>query len=389
MFDFPSAPDLYRRALGAFRSIGGFDAATPRNNVSETAKVLAGAQEEDYGRLDYVGRQAFVGTAEGQWLEKHAAQYEIARRPATTAAGAIVVSASAPISIAAGAQFQRGDGWVYATTETALLPAGGSVSMQAVAVSNAPINAAGAVDGSGPSGNCDLDTPLSVLSGVTGAGASLATAAVAPGGMVGGAASEVDGDPWTTDLGTLRGRLLWRLRNPPHGGAPSDYVLWASSVPGVTRVFVERRWRGPGTVRVFPLFDNLFPGGIPDAARLASVQAAIESVAPAACVVTVAAATPRAIDVAVQGLQPNTAAEQAAVRTELAAAFLRLSRVAGVDYAVPGMDYLCAPFSFAQIWIAQAVASAANEKRAVLLAPLADIVIPAGSIPVLGNVSFS
>ena len=389
MFLFPSAPDLYARAIGAFRSIGGFDAAVRRNNLTETAKVIAGGQQEDYGRLAYVGRQAFAVTAEGEYLEAKAAEVGLGRRPAQGASGFVTVTAADALALAAGAQLQRGDGWVYATTAVATLSGAGSFDAPVVAVSNPPINSAGAVDGSGPSGDCDAATPLVLISGATGPGASTATAVAGAAGIAGGLAVEDDGPPYTTDLSTLRGRLLWRLRNPPHGGAPSDYVLWASSVPGVTRVFVERRWRGPGTVRVFPLFDNLFADGVPDSARVAAVQAVIEAEGPSASICTVAAATRLPTAVAVSGLTPNSAALQAAVAAELADAFRRLSRPAGVDYAVPGLDFLATPFSFAQIWIAQAIANASGERRAIVTAPLADIAASAGQMPTLGALTFS
>ena len=50
--------------------------------------------------------------------------------------------------------------------------------------------------------------------------------------------------------------------------------MWArNSVPGVTRVFVEPRFGGPGTVRVFPMFDGLYPatGGIAGPGPIAAV----------------------------------------------------------------------------------------------------------------------
>jgi hypothetical protein len=76
------------------------------------------------------------------------------------------------------------------------------------------------------------------------------------------------------------------------------------------------------------------------------------------------------------------------VAQELAAAFRRLSAVAGNDSGVGGMPFLAVPFSFAQIWIEQAIANATGVSRATLSSPGGDVALAAGQIATLGTVSF-
>lgn len=48
----------------------------------------------------------------------------------------------------------------------------------------------------------------------------------------------------------LRERMTDRVRNPPRGGSPQDYIAWAESVPGISRAWVAPKVLGKGTVGV-------------------------------------------------------------------------------------------------------------------------------------------
>ena len=372
-FAIPDAAACLQRARAAFRSyLPGTDAWLPVNNIGPTAKVLGGSSSEIYERLDYVGRQAFVLYAESVYLERHGADYGITRRPAAPAAGNLLLTATDVLAVANGAQFVRSDGVVVAAAAAATLSAAGVLTVPVIASTAA--NATNAQPG----------TPFTVLSGVTGPGVSATTVAADASGLSGGLDVEADGPPKSADLGTLRGRILFRKRNPPQGGCPADYVQWASSVPGVTRVFVERLYNGPGSVRVFPIFDTLFAatGGVADAAHIALVRNAIAAVQPAAALVTVTAPTPQIIPISASGVTPYTTPVANAIVAELADTFQRLGQVAGGDTAVPGLPFLATPYTFSALWVDQAIANAAGNKRAVVTAPTADVVIAPGSLPV-------
>lgn len=375
MFAIPSLKDLVERSRSRFRiNLPGSDAHIWPNNLGPTAKVIGGMTHEVFGFADYIQRQKFALTADGENLDLHGEELGLSRRPAAPARGFVAVTASAAISIAAAAIFRRLDGVEYRAVNGGSIPGAGTLEIEVIA----------STDGAATS--AIAGTSLEIVSGLS--GDDTATAEVSTAALVGGFDIEKDGDPFTTDLGTFRGRILFRKRNPPHGGAAHDYVQWASDVSGVTRVFVERLWAGVGTVRVFPLMDDLFSDGVPDSANIARVAHYIETVRPAGAMVTVSPPAARPINVAIGGLAPNTSDVQEAVNAELRAMFRRLSRVAGGDSAIGGMPYLASPATFSRSWIWQAIANASGEERHALVAPLTDTVLEIGEIPTLGNVAF-
>lgn len=373
-FAIPSLPELVERARRAFRThLPGSDAWLWPNNIGPSAKVLGGLTHEVFGFADYIARQKFALTADGEHLDMHGAELGLARRPATPSQGQAVFTAPGPLTVDPGAILRRADGVQFRVAVGGTLAAAGTLTLDVA--SSATGKATVTLPG----------TELSPVSGVHGA----AAIEVGATGIVGGADVEPDGDPYTTDLSTFRGRILFRKRNVPQGGAPADYVMWATEVAGVTGVFVERRWAGPGTVRIFPLMHDLFESGIPDPANVARVAEYIDTRAPAGAVVTVVAPQPRVIDVTIDGLVPATAAVQEAVIAELKSAFRRLGRVAGIDTLTPSMPYLAASATFSRSWIWQAAANASGEERHSIASPAGDIGLAAGEYPVLGAVTFT
>ncbi len=375
MFAIPSLKDLVERARSRFRvNLPGSDAWIWPNNINPTAKVIAGMTHEVFGFADYIQRQKFALTADGENLDLHGEEVGLARKPAAPARGFVTVTASSAVAIDVAAIFRRLDGIEYRAINGGSLPGAGTLEIEVIATSD------------GIKTSSLAGTPLEIVSGV--AGDDTATAEVSSAAIAGGFDVERDGAPFTSDLSTFRGRILFRKRNPPHGGSAADYVLWASEVSGVTRVYVERLWAGVGTVRVFPLMDDLFSDGVPDDANVARVADYIETVRPAGAAVTVSRASARPIDVTISGLSPNTSAVQTAIAAELRSAFLRLSRVAGSDTAIGGMPYLASPAAFSRSWIWQAIANATGEERHALVSPSADISLEVGELPTLGNLSF-
>jgi uncharacterized phage protein gp47/JayE len=133
--------------------------------------------------------------------------------------------------------------------------------------------------------------------------------------MSGGADIEAD-DDW-------RARILFRIRNPPQGGALADYQAWPLEVPGVTRVWPVGLQLGAGTVVVRFVRDNDGSGAaiIPDSAEVAAVQAHIDGPyrRPVTATVTVAAPFAQPVDIELTG--PSNAAGRAIVEDAIAAIF--------------------------------------------------------------------
>lgn len=366
-FAIPSLAALSERTRRAFRAeLPGTDAWHWPNNVYVTAKVMAGATFEVFGFADYIAKQKFALTADGEHLDRHGEELGMSRRPAAAASGIVTLTASTALSVDADAVFRRPtDNIEYRAVAPASLPGTGILDVDVVAVLGG--KAAIALGG----------TPLDIVSGVTGT----ATAEVGSDGITQGTNLESDEE--------FRQRILFRKRFPPHGGAASDYVLWGLAQAGVTRVYVERLWQGPGTVRVFPLMDDLYANGIAPEGEIARVREAIELLRPAGASVTVVAPSPVSVAVQVGGLTPDTVAIRAQVVAELRAMFRRLARVAGGDTPHGGMPFLAAPYAFSRSWIWQAVANSAGEERHTIVTPAADVALTPGQIPVLGAVSFT
>lgn len=366
-FQIPSLPDLVTRARRAFRNyLPGSDAWLWPNNLNPTAKVIGGALHEAFGFLDYIARQKFALTADTEHLDLHGAEFGVPRKPAAPARGAVLLTIVGGAQIAAGAIFRRSDAIEYRSLVTVAIEGDGTLSVDVVATSDGKLTTALA------------ETPLEIVSGVSGGDI---VAEVASGGINGGA--DVEDDE------SYRARILFRKRNPPHGGSAADYVLWASQVSGVSRVFVERLWNGCGTVRVFVLMDDLYSHGIPPSPEISRVADFIETVRPAGALVTVAAPVSVPVNITIEGLSPDTLKVREEVLAELRAAFRRLSRVAGADVNLGAMPYLATATSFSRSWIWQAIANATGEERHIVTAPTADVELTAGQIATLGTVTFA
>jgi uncharacterized phage protein gp47/JayE len=374
MFTIETLEQLVQRARRAFRThLPGSDAWLWPNNINPTAKVIGGMTNQVMEFADYIQRQKFALTADEENLAFHGEEYGIPRKPAAPGAGQIVISTTLGVDVVADAVFERADGVQFLAVNGGSIAGSGDLALDVIAV----------VDGK--TSNSPAETPITIISGVTGDDA--ATAQVGSGGIVNGTDIE--------DVESWRSRILFRKRNPPHGGAPADYVMWAGEVSGVSfvadrpTVFVERRWAGAGSVRVFPLMFGLYANGIPSDADVQRVADYIQTVCPAGVELTVAAPIAHEIDIVINGLVPNRTDVQEAVRAELASTFRRLGRVAGNDDAIGAMPYLASPQSFSRSWIWQAVANASGEERHSIVSPGADIPLAAGEFPVLGTITFT
>lgn len=376
-FSLPTLADLMQQTRQSFRSnLKGSDAWVWPNNIYASAKVIAGALYGLFGFASYIQKAMFAWSApDADSLLGHAIEYNIPQNPATPSEGNVVFTVTDNITVNTNAVLQRTDGVQVIVTAGGTLSTSGTLTVPVIAAAD------------GANGNTEANTPLTIMSGVTTTSTTAPTAAVDGNGLALGA--DLEG------LESWRARILFRKRNPPHGGSAADYVFWCGQVSGVSfnldqpTVFVERLWQGAGSVRVFPLMYDLYPNGIPQAADILRVQDYIATVQPAGANVTVAAASPVTVNVNVSGLSPNTTAVQQAIIAELQDAFIRLSRPAGNDQSFGSMPYLASPFSFSLSWIWQAVANAAGEQRAVVTSPTTDVTLSAGQMAVLGAVTFN
>jgi uncharacterized phage protein gp47/JayE len=357
-FTVPSLGEIAQRTANAFRAdLKGSDARLWPNNLAVASKVIAGALWPAYAFIEYVGRQAFAHLADGQFLERHGAEFGMARLPATYAEGSVVLSGDNGTVVAAGVVLRRADGVEYETTTSGAVAAGG-VTLKAR--SRALGRTGNALSGVA----LTLTAPLDRIQ---------SSATVASTGIGGGA--DVESDE------SYRARILFRKRNPPHGGAAHDYVQWAREINGVTRVYVDpvTAANDRTTVGVWFLMDNTYANGVPQSADVARVAAYIDTLRPAGALVSVAAPTAVAVNITITGLSPDTTLVRESILAELRSMFRREVRV----------STLTDPFTLHRSLISEAISIATGEHHHTLTAPASDVTYSAGQIATLGTVTFA
>lgn len=367
-FKTPSLEDLVTAQIRAFSAnLEGADAGLLVNNLRPVAKISAGGLYELHLALAKASDQKFVLTCEAGYLDRHGAEMKppVSRKSAARAAGFVALTSTGPVTLATGAILSRSDGVQFAVEAGIVLPSAGSADVRVTATA------------AGAAGNTAAGSALSASSGLTGP----ATLSVASDGVGGGADAEQDE--------TYRARLLFAKAYPEHGGAPADWLRYVLAVPGVTAAYIDPLAAGRGTVVVYPLFGSTRPSGIPTETERLLVKAALDLARPGAGLPVVRAAAAVPVDVTISGLMPATPEVRNAVVAELAYAFARLGRVAGLSVPHPSMPFLAIPASFSRSWIWQAVANATGEERHSVDAPAADVSLTAGQIATLGAVTFA
>lgn len=293
-FERPSLPVLIDRAAATMRAeTGSTEAELRRSNLHVLARVQAGAAHGFYGYLDWLAKQPFPDSADIEMVRRWASMLNVLEVEAGFARARVRLSGSSGAVVLAGRLLAKASGEVLRTEADAVLVDGVADVMASADVPGAASSVA-------------VGEQLQLVSPVAGV---VGTAEVLADGLVSGADAE--------SPGSLRGRVLSRLRQPPHGGARGDYVEWARQVPGVTRVWVYPRWLEAGSVGVTFVRDDDPDGLIPTLAEVAEVQALLETVAPVNARPVVFAPTPIPLDIALR-IYPDTPTMRAAVERSLA-----------------------------------------------------------------------
>lgn len=344
----PTLPELIDRVTTDIsgRVTGVQSAVLRRSLLGILARSEAGAVHMLYGFLEWAARQAIIDTAEKEYLERWAAIWKIFRKAADYSTGAALLAGAVGSTLPAGTILQRQDGVQYRVLADGEFT-GASLQPTIVAIE------------AGANGDAPAGTPLFLVSPVAGVQST------------GSAATDIDGGLNVETDPQLLSRLLKRIRQPPHGGAETDYELWALEVPGVTRVWVYPLQMGAGTVTVLFVCDGE-DDIIPDAAKVAEVQAYINQRAPVTAEVFVAAPIPDPLNMAVN-ISPNTAAVRASVRAEVADLVIRDSK--------PGGPILISR-------LREAVSIAAGESDNEITSPTADVVHATGHMAIPGTITF-
>ena len=243
--------EIYNEMLGVFRRETGAEASA----VSElSVKLYAVAAQVHglYAQAEWLSRQCFPQTAQGEYLDRHAALRGVERRGAVRARGSLRFLVDTPVghdlTISAGTVCATAGLTRFETLEDGVLKAG-------EAAVDIPAQAAEPGEGGNvPAGSVLVMTvpPVGVRSCVN------------PAPFLGGVDVEEDE--------ALRQRVLETYRRMPNGANAAFYEQGALSFGQVAACAVLPRQRGIGTVDVVVSTR----AGVPEEALLAKLQGYFE-----------------------------------------------------------------------------------------------------------------
>ena len=341
--------EIYREMLACFGEETGLE---PREGTDLSARMYALAAQVYalYVQADWVTRQAFPQTAEGEYLDYHAQLRSLERKPALPAQGTVRFTAGEAAqsdrSIPEGTVCMTAGLVRFATTQAAVLPAGEltvDVPVQALEP--------------GTAGNVSAQTVVSMAVAPMGI-----ASCTNPQAFAGGADGEGDEE--------LRARILDTFRRLPNGANAAFYEQGALSFDQVAAAVVIPKPRGLGSVDV--IVSTL--AGTPGEELLEQLQDYFEQRREIAVDVQVKAPTPVTVNVAVQvkakgGWDKTQVLDQ--VEETLEGWF---------DGKLLGQDVLLAR-------LGSLIYGCDGVENYAVSAPAADLAVDADQLPVLGTLS--
>lgn len=361
-FEARSPSELATKARGAIRQyLPGTDATLWQSVLNVLAKALGLFAHEFELRQSRMFKQMFLHSAD---IESHirdeCAAYGIFQRAASGAAGQVATNGAPNLVYPAGIRYISG-ATTYLTTAPATANALGALILTVQSEQR------------GVATNRDADAVLNLADPAL-FPALAATATVASGGVGGGADKE--------DIESLRRRGLRRKRTPPQGGALADYESFALAIPGVANAWARQFSNGFGWVGLWFTFDGR-PNGIPTAADVTVVQAAIEGRRLIRSEFFAIAPVPNPVDLTIQ-LVPDRVDNRAAVHARLASFFDATDPDTRMRPGLPEEN-----FEIPLAWLSEVISTTDGESRHVLIAPTLPPVMTPGQLPVLGTITWT
>lgn len=303
-----------------------------------------------YVQVDWVNRQCFPQTAQGDYLDKHAQLRGLERRAAVAAEGILRFETdqapSTDLTIPAGTVCMTAGLVRFETTQEAVLQAGETMVETTVA----------AVE-PGASGNVAAGTIRAMA--VAPVGVSRCTN---PDGFSGGLDEESDEE--------LRERVLETFQRMPNGANAAFYEQSAMSFPQVAAAAVVSRPRGVGSVDVVVST----AAGVPDSELLEELRAYFEERREIAVDVLVRAPEVQDVDVTIQ-IQTATNRDSETVRQ-------------AVEQAVRSwFDGRQLGQSILRARLGQLIFEVDGVENYVLTAPAADVTVESDVLPMLKTLS--
>lgn len=315
-----------------------------RSNAKVYSRVLAGTSHGLHGHIEWLAKQLFVDTADRDYLDRWASIYAIQRKKATKASGSVIVTfASEIVPIPVGSLMQTDDGIQFETIDGVTRDK--KVQVRALLT--------------GETGNVEKGDVLTLSNPISGVMSEVTVESIS------GGTSEEDDE-------SLRTRVLFRMREQPHGGAKADYIRWAMEVPGVTRAWCYPNEEGVGTVVVRFVCDDL-ENIVPTQEMIQKVDSYLEYRRPVTAEVAIKAPTLKPVPITIKSLNPDTTAVREAVTKELQDLFIRESE--------PGKTVLLSH-------IRAAISYAIGEEDHTLMAPTDNPQATANELLTLGDITW-
>ncbi|SFP19534.1 Uncharacterized phage protein gp47/JayE [Oscillibacter sp. PC13] len=316
--------EIYEELLNAFAQRAGF---TPDDSCDLTVRLYAlAAQLQALSiQADWVLDQSFPQTAQGIYLDRHAAMRGIKRTAASKSAGMlrfyVDTAASAPLTIPDGTVCMTAAEVRFQTTAVGNIPAGelfADVPAESLGTGNGTNVAAGAI-------HILTACPVAV------------TSCTNPEAFQGGSDEESDE--------ALRQRILESYQRLPNGANAAYYEQTAMQHDGVAAAKAVGRARGIGTVNVYVTTE----AGLPSESLLAEIQENLQEKREIAVDVQVLAPEVTEIDLTVEvaareGIafaEAKAAVEQAAAELfsgKLLGKAIRLAEIGNQIYGVDGIE---------------------------------------------------
>lgn len=341
--------EIYDEMLAVFRTETGAEASA----VSDLSVKLYAVAAQVYGlysQAEWLSKQCFPQTAEGEWLDRHAGLRGLTRREAVKAEGRIRFSvdsaANTDLTIPVGTVCATAGQVRFETTEEGVLTAGET----AVEVNAAAMEV-------GTAGNVPAGSVLAMAVPPVGVSRCVNVKA-----FTGGTDTEEDEN--------LRARVLETYRRMPNGANAAFYEQAALSFEQVAAVAVLPRSRGVGTVDVVIATQS----GVPDAGLLEKVGDYIQKRREIAVDVEVKAPVTKAVDTSIT-VKVNNLTDAERVKTEVEGVLRAYFSGEGL-----GKDVLRAKLN-------QLVFSVEGVANCDITTPDADVAVAAGELPVLGTLT--
>lgn len=365
-FTRPTLNEIVDRIKGDFKTGLKLPAILKRSFLDVFAKAFGGASHTLHGHItSSVDDKFFPDTGDEETVIRWGTNFNVIRKDANFAQLTLRFAGTTGGTLTLPTKLVRSDGIIYALDAETVVPAAGTVDALVICETEGEI------------GNMENGDTLNLQSAAPGVDSEAEVIATV-----------IEGED-QEELENYRTRVLERMQDPPSGGTVTDYIAFAKTVPGITRVWVLPNNLGQGTVGTTFVEDGNSPASIiPSAAKVQEVQETVDELKPVTADHTAFAPIEFEMNPEIQ-LKPNTTDVQNAVIAELNDLLAREAEVR--DAADPDQVGLGVQFD-GKIKLSQineAISIAAGEEDHNLLSPVADVQPSSGGLVTLGTPVFS